>query len=67
MKKTLFAGQAGLEQLLRGSERFVRGLYKAMRYFRDPAESFDNFLYAYGQISYLNAAIQGLLSTSNNK
>lgn len=61
------AGQAGLEQLLRGSERFFRGLYKAMRYFRDPAESFDNFVYAYCQIGYLNAAIQGLLSTSNNK
>ncbi|MCM0591480.1 MAG: glycosyltransferase family 2 protein [Gloeotrichia echinulata IR180] len=61
------AGLAGIGQLLRGSERFVRGLYKAIRYFPDPAERFDNLVYAYCQIGYLNAAIQGLLSASNNK
>ncbi|MHC5611224.1 MAG: glycosyltransferase family 2 protein, partial [Nostoc sp.] len=47
--------------------RFVRGLYKALQYFSDPAERFDKLVYAYGQIGYLNAAIQGLLSTSNKK
>ncbi|MBD0261202.1 MAG: glycosyltransferase family 2 protein [Tolypothrix sp. T3-bin4] len=61
------AGKAGIGQLQRGSERFVRGLYKSLQYFSDPAERFDKLVYAYGQIGYLNAAIQGLLSSSNNK
>jgi glycosyltransferase involved in cell wall biosynthesis len=61
------AGRAGIGQLQRGSERFLRGLYKALQYISDPAERFDNLVYAYGQIAYLNAAIQGLLSTSNKK
>jgi glycosyltransferase involved in cell wall biosynthesis len=60
-------GKAGIRQLQRGSERFIRGLYKALQYFFDPAERFDKLVYAYGQIGYLNAAIQGLLSTSNKK
>ncbi|MDZ8050337.1 MAG: glycosyltransferase [Aulosira sp. ZfuVER01] len=61
------AGKAGIGQLQRGGERFVRGLYKALQYFSDPAERFDKLVYAYGQIGYLNAAIQGLLSTSDKK
>jgi glycosyltransferase involved in cell wall biosynthesis len=56
------AGEADISQLLRGGERFVRGLYKTLQYFADPAERFDKFVYAYGQIGYLNAAIKGLLS-----
>ncbi|AFY36329.1 glycosyltransferase family 2 protein [Calothrix sp. PCC 7507] len=60
-------GKSGIGQLQRGSERFFRGLYKAFQYLSDPAESFDNLVYAYGQIGYLNAAIQGLLSISNQK
>ncbi|BAY30174.1 glycosyl transferase family protein [Nostoc carneum NIES-2107] len=61
------AGKAGISQLQRGGERFIRGLYKALQYFSDPAERFDKLVYAYGQIGYLNAAIQGLLSTANKK
>ncbi|MGH8001537.1 MAG: glycosyltransferase [Brasilonema sp.] len=61
------AGKAGLGQLQRGSERFLRGLYKTVQYFRDPAERFDKFVYAYGQIGYLNTAIQGLLSKSKKE
>jgi glycosyltransferase involved in cell wall biosynthesis len=61
------AGKAGIGQLQRGGERFLRGLYKSLQYFSDPAERFDKFVYAYGQIGYLNAAIQGLLSSSNKK
>ncbi|MDB9372849.1 glycosyltransferase family 2 protein [Nodularia sphaerocarpa] len=56
------AGKADIGQLQRGSERFLRGLYKALKYFANPAERFDKLVYAYGQIGYLNAAIQGLLS-----
>lgn len=55
------AGKAGLGQLQRGSERFIRGLYKALQNISDPAERFDKLVYAYGQIGYLNAVIQGLL------
>ena len=54
-------GTAGIAQLGRGSERFLRGLYKALQYVWDPAERFDKLVYAYGQIGYLNAAIQGLV------
>jgi glycosyltransferase involved in cell wall biosynthesis len=61
------SGKAGIGQLQRGSERFLRGLYKALQYFSDPAERFDKLVYAYGQVGYLNAAIQGLLFTSNKK
>lgn len=56
------AGRAGLGQLNRGGERLLRGLYRSLKYFRDPAECFDNLTYAYGQIGYLKAALSGLLS-----
>lgn len=55
------AGRAGSVQLHRGGERFVRGLYKSIKYFSDPAQRFDNLVYAYGQIGYLSAVIPGLL------
>ena len=61
------AGTAGLGQLGRGSERFLRGLYKALQYIWDPAERFDKLVYTYGQIGYLNAAIQGLISPGEVK
>jgi cellulose synthase/poly-beta-1,6-N-acetylglucosamine synthase-like glycosyltransferase len=61
------AGKAGLGQLQRGSERFLRGLYKTVQYFSDPAERFDKIVYAYGQIGYLNAAIQGLLGKTKKE
>ncbi|OKH15569.1 glycosyltransferase [Fischerella major NIES-592] len=60
------AGTAGFSQLKRGSERFLRGLYTAVKYFADPAERFDKLVYAYGQIGYLNAAIAGLLAKRVN-
>lgn len=53
--------RAGLGQLTRGSERLLRGLYRSIKHLNDPAESFDNFAYAYGQIGYLKAAIEGML------
>jgi glycosyltransferase involved in cell wall biosynthesis len=56
------AGRAGLGQLNRGGERFLRGLYRSVKYISDPAQRFDNFVYAYGQIGYLKSAIQGMVS-----
>lgn len=55
------SGQAGLGQVTRGSERLLRGLYRCIKHRNDPAESFDNLAYAYGQIGYLKAAVQGML------
>ncbi|NJO40369.1 MAG: glycosyltransferase family 2 protein [Cyanobacteria bacterium CRU_2_1] len=54
------AGRAGWRQLSRGGERFLRGFYRSLKYLNDPAQRFDNFAYAYGQIGYLKAAIQGI-------
>ena len=59
------AGTVGISQLGRGGERIARGIYKSLKYFRDPALRFENLLYAYGQIAYFGAAIQGMLSTNN--
>jgi glycosyltransferase involved in cell wall biosynthesis len=58
------AGMSGIGQINRGSERLLRGLYKSLKYFSDPALRFDNFLYAYGQIGYLSAVCQNLLGIS---
>lgn len=54
-------GQAGIAQLWRGSERLLRGLYKSLKNFGNPALQFDNLVYAYGQIGYLGAAMRGML------
>lgn len=55
------AGRNGMAQLGRGSERLARGLYKSLKFIAHPDQSFDNLVYAYGQIGYLKAALQGLL------
>lgn len=55
------AGRTGVGQLRRGGERMVRGLYKTVKYLRDPAECFANFAYAYGQVGYLISAIRGMV------
>lgn len=55
------AGRAGVGQFGQASERIVRGVYKAIKFWASPAECFDNLVYAYGHIGYLSAAIQGML------
>ncbi|MBD0267798.1 MAG: glycosyltransferase family 2 protein [Cyanobacteria bacterium Co-bin8] len=42
----------------------LRGLYKAVRYWRDLAQCFDNLVYAYGQLGYVLSSLR-LLSTSS--
>jgi glycosyltransferase involved in cell wall biosynthesis len=61
------AGRDGMVQLGRGGERIIRGLYKTLKYFRNPALRFDNFVYAYGQIGYLGAAICGLVHSESKR
>lgn len=58
------ADRAGPGQLWAGGERLVRGLYKSLKYAQDPAQRFDNLVYAYGQIGYLGAALKGMLFTA---
>lgn len=60
-------GRAGMRQLSRGGERVLRGLYKSLKHFDDPALRFDNLVYAYGQIGYLSAVIGGMLKSSKSK
>ncbi|MGF1491414.1 MAG: glycosyltransferase [Microcoleaceae cyanobacterium] len=55
------AGQAGWGQLPRAGERIVRGFYKSLKHWHDPAMRFDNFVYAYGQFGYLKAAVTGII------
>ena len=55
------AGRSGWKQLQLGGERLIRGLYKMVKYLPDPAQRFENMLYAYGQVGYLISAIRGLL------
>ena len=58
------ANRTGIDQFRRGGERLIRGLYKALKYYSDPAVRFDNLVYAYGQIGYLSAVTQNLLGFS---
>nr|WP_283756644.1 glycosyltransferase family 2 protein [Roseofilum casamattae] len=60
------SNRAGMGQFSRAGERIVRGLYKSVKFFRDPALRFDNFVYAYGQIGYLVTAIEGMRSQNSS-
>ncbi len=46
------------DRLLATGERFVRGLYKSVKYVGNPALCLDNLTYAYGQIGYLSVFLQ---------
>ncbi len=59
------SGKAGPHQLLRGSERAARGLYKSLKSLRDPAQRFDGLVYTYCQLGYLSAVIRGLVFEPN--
>ncbi len=55
------SGTTGLWQLRGGGERLIRGLYKTLKYIHNPAQRFENFAYAYGQIAYLGSVIRHLV------
>ncbi|MGB5595220.1 MAG: glycosyltransferase family 2 protein, partial [Crocosphaera sp.] len=40
--------------------------YKSLKYVSNPALSFDNLVYAYGQIGYLKEVIKLLLTPSTS-
>ena len=52
----------GILQLSHGSEKLLRGLWRSLKHWYDPAQRFDNFAYAYGQVGYLKATLQGILN-----
>lgn len=60
------SGRASPAQLLWASERMVNGLYKSLTSFSNPALCFNNIVYTYSQIGYLNAAIQGILNNTKS-
>jgi hypothetical protein len=39
----------------------VRGLYKSVKFVRQPETCFENLVYTYGQLAYLQKAIQSML------
>jgi glycosyltransferase involved in cell wall biosynthesis len=55
------AGQSGPSQLTRGGERLLRGIYQSLKHLNNPAQRFDHFVYAYGQVAYLQASIRGIV------
>lgn len=42
-------------QLAKGGERIIRGLYKSLKNINQPDISFENLLYAYGQLGYFSS------------
>ena len=56
------SGNTGLWQLRSGGERLIRGLYKTIKYGHSPAQRFENFAYAYGQVAYLGSVTRHLIS-----
>ncbi len=61
------AGKSGWRQFSQGGEKFLRGLYKCGKNIFNPAQRFDNLLYAYGQIGYLSTVVKSMIqSTINN-
>ncbi len=55
------AGRSGWHQLQLGGERLIRGLYKTLKHLPDPAQRFENLLYAYGQVGYLSSVLRTML------
>jgi glycosyltransferase involved in cell wall biosynthesis len=49
-----FGGVSRGQQFRRGGERLVRGIYKGIKFLGDPPQSFDNWVYAYGQLGYFS-------------
>ncbi|HBK62991.1 MAG TPA: glycosyltransferase, partial [Cyanobacteria bacterium UBA11166] len=61
------AGRTGIGQIRRGGERMIRGLYKSLKYFSDPAKRFDNLTYTYCQIGYLSSVLQGMMGVGSRE
>lgn len=51
-------GELGLSRLRSRAMCLLRGIYKALRHWPDPAQRFDNLVYAYGQLGYLLSGLR---------
>ncbi|MEM6256158.1 MAG: glycosyltransferase family 2 protein [Cyanobacteria bacterium P01_D01_bin.156] len=60
------SGCAGIIQLQWGSERLVRGFYKAIKYVNNPAQRFENLTYAYGQLGYISSVLKHLIKPNKS-
>lgn len=56
------AGGSNWQQIPKGGEKCLRGLYKFTKNIFNPAERFDNLAYAYAQIGYISSVINNLVS-----
>ncbi len=56
------AGGNNWQQIPKGGEKCLRGLYKFTKNIFNPAERFDNLAYAYAQIGYISSVINNLVS-----
>jgi glycosyltransferase involved in cell wall biosynthesis len=56
------AGDSGWGQFPRGAERLIRGLYKSVKFLGKPDTCFENLVYSYGQLAYLQKSVQAILS-----
>ena len=55
------AGNIGLSQVNKALEYIARGIYKAsIKYWNQPGDRFENWVFAYGQIGYLLAVLKVL-------
>jgi glycosyltransferase involved in cell wall biosynthesis len=50
-------GKKPMAQIQSGTERLLRGVYKSVKYFRDPAQCFENLVYSCCQVGYLMTTI----------
>ncbi len=55
------AGDSGWGQFPRGAERLIRGLYKSVKFLGKPDTCFENLVYSYGQLAYLQKAALGIM------
>lgn len=59
------AGRSSWQQIPKGGEKFLRGLYKCAKNIFNPAQRFDNLTYAYAQIGYLSSALSTIFTKNN--
>lgn len=58
------AGRSNWQQIPKGGEKFLRGLYKCGKNIFNPAQRFDNFSYAYAQIGYISSTLSTIFTKS---
>lgn len=61
------AGRIGRHQINKALEYIARGVYKAsIKYWNQPGDRFENWVFAYGQIGYLIAVLKVMAKSQQN-